>query len=125
MNCLVHCLVFTVAWQFFVCTAYANENQSLLAHSDATNDFARRGYELLGLDKFDEAITNLLKAVQLNPKDAVSFYNLGKALHKRGDYSNAITYLNRAVVLNPQNAAAFDVRGLVHYQMSDVDSAIY
>lgn len=125
MNCLIPCLVFTVTWRFFVCAAYANADQPLLINKVATNDFARRGHELLVSGKFDEAITNLLKAVQLNPKDVVSFYNLGNALHKRGDYSNAITYLNRAVVLNPQNAAAFDIRGLSHYQMSDVDSAIY
>ena len=50
----------------------------------------------------DEAIENLQRAVQLDPTNAQAYYNLAKALQKKGQTAAARTAEQKARQLDPR-----------------------
>jgi membrane associated rhomboid family serine protease len=63
-------------------------------------DSAQLGYEMLDKDRAESA-HHLRRAVEMNPKDSASWYNLGLVLVRMGDSAGAIEPLQRAVALDP------------------------
>jgi Flp pilus assembly protein TadD, contains TPR repeats len=63
----------------------------------------RFGKELYLRKRYDEAFQVFIRAVEVNPKSAESFYYLGASLYNLGvDYNKAaLTSLNRALILAP------------------------
>jgi tetratricopeptide (TPR) repeat protein len=57
------------------------------------NIFASRGNAYYGIGEFDLAILDYLKAIDLNPKDGLSHFNLGKLYKEKGDHEKAERYL--------------------------------
>ncbi|MBM3573861.1 MAG: tetratricopeptide repeat protein, partial [Alphaproteobacteria bacterium] len=62
----------------------------------------------------DRAIADYIRAIELNPKDALPFYNRGVMRLTKGDFDRAIADLNRAIELNPKYAYAYMARGIAH-----------
>jgi len=56
------------------------------------------------LAQWDRAIEEYRAASELFPDDHVTEYNLGMALHKRGDETTAVEHLRRAIELAPDEA---------------------
>ncbi len=75
----------------------------------------RMGKELFIMKRYNEAVPFLLKAAEINPKSATSFYYLGYSLHNLGkDYNKAaITTLNQAHVLAPASTQVLFALGKV------------
>ncbi|MDH3492316.1 MAG: DUF2911 domain-containing protein [Acidobacteriota bacterium] len=59
------------------------------------------GYQLLGLKRFDKAISILKMNTDSDPTDANAFDSLGEAYKLAGDKANAVKYLRKALSLNP------------------------
>lgn len=75
----------------------------------------RMGRELFVAKRYDEAAKFLMKAADVNPKSAVTFYFLGYSLHKMGkDYNKAaLVSLNNAAVIASASPQVFYALGSI------------
>ncbi|MDI6762177.1 MAG: tetratricopeptide repeat protein [Thermodesulfobacteriota bacterium] len=73
-------------------TLYDKENKHIF------NEF---GIELRKKKMFQEAISNYLKAVSIDPKDEILYYNLGRACYEEGKREEAVDHLNHALTIKP------------------------
>jgi len=73
-------------------TLYDKENKHIF------NEF---GIELRKKMMFQEAIANYLKAISIDPEDAVLYYNLGRAYYEDGMTEEAIARLKQALAMQP------------------------
>jgi tetratricopeptide (TPR) repeat protein len=75
----------------------------------------RIGKELFKIKKYQEAVPFLIKAAEVNPKSATSFYYLGYSLYNLGKDFNksALTSLNQAYILAPSSTQVLYVLGKV------------
>ena len=81
------------------------------------------GNLLLDLDRIDEAIPALNKALELAPNNAICHLKLGTAYLRRGQFKEAQQSLEKATQLDPENAAAHYQLGKLYKQIHAVDRA--
>ena len=74
--------------------------------------------------RYDWAIRNFGRAIELNPRHAEAYNNRGAAYHSKGDYDQAIRDLTKAIDLNPSYARAYHNRGIVYGKQGRYDLAI-
>ena len=85
---------------------------------------AARGEAYYHLKLYDEALNDVSKSLQLNPKNHYS-YMLRAAIHDRMKKTHdAIDDLSRAISLNPQNATSFRMRGAGYLTLGENDKAL-
>ena len=94
------------------------------AGSDEAVERSNRGAELLKQGKVDEAIGDLLKAVELAPKDPAARLHLAYAYERQGRIEEAITQYQKAVELNPQNPVTHNNLGVLYDRKGLYDEAI-
>ena len=58
--------------------------------------------------EFDRAIADLNKAIEINPKSALAYSNLGWAYEAIGDEREAIAHYRKALEIDPSLEAARD-----------------
>jgi tetratricopeptide (TPR) repeat protein len=75
-------------------------------------------------DDYDRAIAALDEAIRLDPKNALAFYNRGRAYANKRDVDRAIGDYNEAIRLDPKYVLAFHSRGLAYMAKGDNDRAI-
>ena len=63
--------------------------------------------------KYDLAIQNYTKAIELDSKYALAYRNRGLSWREKGDYDRAIQDYTKAIELNPKYADAYFQRGFV------------
>lgn len=61
-----------------------------------------------GFESYEEAIATYDKAIELNPNDAVAYYNKGNALNKLKRYEEAIAAYDKAIELDPYYTDAYN-----------------
>jgi tetratricopeptide (TPR) repeat protein len=71
---------------------YEKENKHVF------NEF---GIELRKRKLLEEAIANYSKAIEIDPEDAVIFYNLSRAYFEKGEAEQAVIQLKKALSLKP------------------------
>lgn len=87
---------------------------SRISHIDSLFDkenkhiFNEFGIELRKKGMMDEAITNYLKAIEIDPSDEVLYYNLGRVYYEQGDSEKAIGQLKSAIEVKPDFKEAQD-----------------
>ncbi|MBI5651686.1 MAG: tetratricopeptide repeat protein [Chloroflexi bacterium] len=74
--------------------------------------FVGRGFTYIQLAKYDQAITELARAIALEPRDNSTYYLLGNVYGDLKRYDDAIAAFQRAIQLNPKDA--FPHIGLSH-----------
>jgi tetratricopeptide (TPR) repeat protein len=85
---------------------------------------ALRGLAWDGKGDYAKAIADYSKAIEINPKDAATYYNRGLAWVYKGDYDKAIADFTKAIELNPRYTAAYNNRGNIYDSKGDYDKAI-
>lgn len=63
--------------------------------------FNELAIELRKKKMFQEAISNYLRAISIDPNDWVLYYNLGRAFYEEGRYEEAIAQLKHALTIKP------------------------
>ena len=76
------------------------------------------------LKRFDTAIINYKRAIELHPNFAVSYFNLGIALQDKGDSRAALKSYRIAIKINPNYLEAHYNIGSVLHKMGDLNAAI-
>ncbi len=73
---------------------------------------------------YDEAIVEVTKAIELNPKDAKAYIFRGLVYSDKGNLDQALIEFNKAMEINPNDAEAYNHRGLVYYRKGNLDKAL-
>ena len=98
-------------------------NQALALRPSFEGYFLR-AYAKYDLKKYQEAIADYTKSIEINPQKPVSYNNRGNAKQKSKDYQGAIADFNKAIAINPKYAPAYMNRGIVKYDLEDYQGAI-
>jgi tetratricopeptide (TPR) repeat protein len=90
------------------------------------NVFYERGFVYSQLEKYKEAIADLNKALEIDPKISSAFSFRGQAHFELGNYQQAINDYNKAIELKPQyaNAKAYYNRGVAYGKLGNYQQAI-
>jgi len=88
------------------------------------NVFYERGFVYSQLEKYKEAIADLNKALEIDPKISSAFSFRGQAHFELGNYQQAINDYNKAIELNPKSAWAYYNRGLAYVNLGNYQQAI-
>ena len=70
------------------------------------------------------AIDDTTKAIELDPKNAITWHNRGGAKNELGDYHGAIDDFTKAIKLNPKDAATWNNRGGAKNALGNYHDAI-
>ncbi len=80
--------------------ALAHVNTAIRAEPNTAIYQADAGYILMAMERYEEAVIPLKRAVQLDPTHADAHYNLGEAYQSLGQRDAAIASFRMAVSLN-------------------------
>ena len=75
-------------------------------------------------EDYNQAITHLDKAIQLNPEDTFYFMGRGGVKDVLGKHDDAIDDYNQAIKLDPENIPAYNARGSTKNHIGDYKGAI-
>ncbi len=76
------------------------------------------------LKRFEEALTALDRALEVQPHDAEALVSRGAVLYELKRYDEALASLERALTLRPDHAMAFYNRGAVLHQLERFEEAL-
>jgi len=97
---------------------------NIFAQDTAKEAFAK-GTECCKTGKYDEAIINLSRAIELNVNYMDAYSNRGVAYYYgKGNADQAISDFSKAIELNPKHAMAYNNRGTAYAYKGNLDQAI-
>ncbi len=99
----------------------SNRTDKLHAYAPACHYL---GTVLTACGRFDEAIAQFQKALEIEPDDAGVHNNLGLVLARRGQVDQAIAHYQKALEVKPDDAEAHNNLGIVLAGRGQVDQAI-
>ena len=73
---------------------------------------------------YEAAIVTLTKAIELDPKDAMTYSFRASAYGVLGNYNKALADCNKAIELNPKYALAYYSRGLAYLKLGNYNQSI-
>ena len=88
------------------------------------SEYFNRGLAELQANKFEEALRDLSKAIELNPKNSKAYINRGIVQSALGSAPGAEADFTQAITLDPKSSDAFYNRGKVRNDMTDFDGAL-
>jgi superkiller protein 3 len=88
-----------------------------LVHYNLGNAYMQNG-------KYDQAIFEFNRALQLQPNHGRAYNNLGRIFIIQGRLTEAIAAFQQAVAVNPGNAKAYNNLGSAYLMQGDVENAI-
>lgn len=84
----------------------------------------RKGYQLMGAEKYAEAANEFLKAISENPKDPYAHILYGSSLYWLGEPDRAMDEFKTATGLDPRSAIAWQLMGIVHAWKAEFPAAL-
>ena len=86
--------------------------------------YVARGNAYDTAQKYDEALADFEKAIQLNPKDANARFDHGVVHEHRGDMAQALLDYNISIKLAPKVAHTYLARGNVYFNLNKPQNAL-
>ena len=80
--------------------------------------------KLIELGKYDQAMADLDKVLESNPRLAAAYYLRGILYQRKNEHIRAISDFDKAIELNPRFAEAYNNRGIVYESESQYDRAL-
>ena len=102
-------MFFKNLWNYIV----GKRRKVVIASIDAVACY-NRGIIYYCSGKYQKAIDNYTKAIELDPEFAFAYFNRGIAYTKSGEYQKAIDDYTKAIELNPEDANVYYTRGIVY-----------
>lgn len=90
---------------------------------NATSYYSQ-GVALYGQQKYDDAIDQFSKSINLNSVFANTYIYRGLCYYNKNRFQQAITDYSKAISLDPVNNLAYFDRGLAYYSIQSYDEAI-
>jgi len=73
--------------------------------------------------KYDQAISEFNKAIEIDSRIAVSYFNRGLVYLGKGQFDEAISDFNKSIEINPRDREAYYYRGRSHYLKKEYDKS--
>jgi tetratricopeptide (TPR) repeat protein len=105
---------------FFVILLALAVGSGMMESTDRFN----RGVAYHDEGKYDLAISEFTKAIEINPTYAEAYCNRGAAYHENGLYDQAISDYSKALEINPRDHMAYKNRGSAYYETHKYELAI-
>jgi Tfp pilus assembly protein PilF len=86
--------------------------------------YISRGLQYEASDKYDRAIADFTKAIELNPQDPMAYDHRGDAYYRVHDYTRAIADFTKVIEINPGYANVYFNLGISYKASGAVDLAI-
>ena len=86
--------------------------------------YYNRGILYYNQQKYDLALSDYNKAIEINPNYAEAYYNRGILYKNLQKYDLALSDWNKAIDINPNYAVAYNNRGLVYYNQQKYELAL-
>jgi serine/threonine protein kinase/Tfp pilus assembly protein PilF len=93
--------------------------------------FANRGVLRVRQGRFDDAVADLKRAIELKPNDSTAYVNLATAFRRQKNLDQALAQLDHAIRLEPALAHLYRLRARLHLErkqpaeaLKDFDQAI-
>lgn len=86
---------------------------------DAVNNYLLMGAVACSTERYDLAIVNFNKVIELAPHNPEGYSNRGVAWMMKGDLDNAILDFNKALEIDPLNKGVYSNRGAVWHKKGD------
>ena len=83
-----------------------------------------KGLVHLEMEEVDKAATAFRQAINLDPNNAMAWFNLSKVSQSYEDYATSLDFLNKAIGLVPSFNNAYFERALVKKKLGDIKGAI-
>ena len=83
----------------------------------------KRGHELYGQNRFEEAIVAYRQALELDPDWSDCVQALGMALMQKGDLDLALETMLRATELTPEDPFAFTSLSMIYVRRNQIEEA--
>jgi serine/threonine protein kinase/Tfp pilus assembly protein PilF len=82
------------------------------------------GYDLMCVERYDEAVEEIKRAHELDPLSLVINRNLGQVLYRAGRYDEALEALNKTLEMDPAFSATHFYIGSIYLQLSRYEDAL-
>ena len=100
-------------------------DQSLAICSKWSSDLIERGHANYELDKYNEAVSDFSKAIDLSPaKDGGLYFWRGMAFYLADQYQESIADFGKAIEMEPSNDGFYYWRGKAKYSLRQFNEAI-
>jgi serine/threonine protein kinase/Flp pilus assembly protein TadD len=86
--------------------------------------YCRRAYAYGKLRRYEEALADHAKAIELDPREAQYWNNRGATFARLDQADKALADFSRAVELNPKYVLAWTNRGAAHFKLGQSDKAL-
>jgi len=90
----------------------------------SATDWFEKGYALGRAGRSQEEIEAYNRAIELDPKYAVAYYNRGVVYEQIGNYRQAIKDYDKLIELDPKDAEAYYSRGVVYNNIGNHRQAL-
>jgi tetratricopeptide (TPR) repeat protein len=97
---------------------------ALRGFAQSADDYIRKGKTYSDQGQHEKAIIEYKKAVEINPKYALAYYNLGCAYRELGETDKGIDNLTTAIKCYEKYPQAYYSRGLSYYDIGKYEAAI-
>jgi len=87
-------------------------------------DMFKIGLQLMGEQRYDDAITAFSKAIEIIPGDYQAYNGRGVVWALKGDFDKAIDDYNKALEIRPGYAEAYNNRGYARTQTGELQAAL-
>jgi tetratricopeptide (TPR) repeat protein len=91
---------------------------------NAVREALNQGLYYLDKERYESAIAEFSKAIEIDPGLSDLYYNRGFAYSKAGKLDQAIADYSKAIQLNPEDSDSYYNRGLAYHSKKDFDRAI-
>jgi len=110
--CVLHRLEIVIACSIlFSCPTI---QQTQLKSRDA-EEFNNQGFAHCQIGRYDQAISDFSKAIEINPRFAQAYKNRGWAYIKKRQYDQAISDFNKTIEIDPGFVEAYFYRAIVYF----------
>lgn len=99
-------------------------NQCITSNPTDVRPFLLRALANQRMDKYDGAIADYTRVIELDPRSFVAYLGRATSLEKLQQYRMAIASCNSALELDNRNLDAYRVRALAYGAAGDADAAI-
>jgi tetratricopeptide (TPR) repeat protein len=93
-------------------------------NNDSSQTHNNLGSALAEAGRFDEAITQIEKAIALDPDNGTAHINLGHLLEVTGHRDEAIEQLKAGIQIAPKNADGHNIYGVILAREGKMDEAV-
>jgi len=94
------------------------------AVAQSIDQLIEQGTAAQAADNYAQAELIWHRVIEIDPKNAIAYYNLGNALYKQGKLEEAIAAYHQTIQLNPTLAPAYYNLGIALYKQGKLEEAI-